>query len=87
MILYESDKARSEKAIIRKNYPKATQNRLARMVNEMPETPIKGIGKPEPLKYELTGFWSRRLTDRERVVYYVEDDTVNIVRYLGHYEK
>jgi len=47
MILFESDKARSEKAIIRKNYPKATQNRLARMVNEMLETPFyKVLGNP-----------------------------------------
>jgi toxin YoeB len=57
------------------------------MVSEMLETPYKGIGKPEPLKYELTGLWSRRLTDKERVVYYVEDDTVNIVSYLSHYDE
>jgi toxin YoeB len=51
----------------------------------MQETPLKGIGKPEPLKYNLTGFWSRRLTEKERIVYYVEDNTLNIVRYLSHY--
>ena len=45
----------------------------------MLETPYKGIGKPEPLKYELTGMWSRRLTNKERIVYYVENDTLNIL--------
>ena len=85
MKLFESDKAQSDKSIIRKQYPKVTQNRLVRIVNEMLKTPFKGIGKPEPLKYELSGMWSRRLTDKERIVYYVEDDAVHIVRYLSHY--
>ena len=86
MNLFESDKAQSDKAKIRKNFPKATQNRLVRMVHEMLETPFEGIGKPEPLKYELTNLWSRRLTNKDRVVYYVENDTVNIVSYLSHYD-
>ena len=86
MNLFESDKAQSDKAKIRKSYPKATQNRLIRMVNEMLETPFEGIGKPELLKHELSGLWSRRLSDKERIVYYVEDDTVNIVSYLSHYD-
>ena len=86
MNLFESERAREDKIKIRKNYPKATQNRLLRMVNEMVETPFEGIGKPEPLKYELAGMWSRRLTNKERVVYYVEDDTVNVLSYLSHYD-
>jgi toxin YoeB len=52
----------------------------------MLETPYEGIGKPKQLKYELAGMWSRRLTDKERVVYYVENNTVNIVSYLSHYD-
>jgi len=85
MRLFESEKAQSDKLKIKKNYPKSTQKRLVKMVNEMLETPFKGIGKPEPLKYELAGMWSRRLTDKERIVYYVEDDTLNVVSYLSHY--
>jgi len=85
MELFESDKAQSDKLKIKKSYPKATQNRLFRMVNEMLETPFEGIGKPEQLRYELSGMWSRRLTDKERIVYYVEDNIVNIVSYLSHY--
>ena len=85
MRLFESEQAQSDKLKIRKDYPKSIQKRLVRMVNEMLETPFKGIGKPEPLKYELTGMWSRRLTDNERIVFYVEGDTLNIMRYLSHY--
>ena len=85
MELYESEEAQGDKYKIKKSFSIATQNRLKRMVEEMLKTPYQGIGKPEPLKYELTGSWSRRLTDKERVVYYVESDTLNIVRYLSHY--
>ena len=53
MRLFESEQAQSDKLKIIKNYPKSTQNRLVKMVNEMLKTPYKGIGKPEPLKYEL----------------------------------
>ena len=85
MRLFESEEAQSDKLKIKKSYPKSTQNRMVKMVNEMLETPFTGIGKPEPLKYELAGMWSRRLTDKERIVYYVEGDTLNVVSYLSHY--
>ena len=83
--LYESNEALADKKKIKKSYPKATQNKLVRIITEMRVTPYEGIGKPEALKYELSGFWSRRLTEKERIVYYVENDTLNIVRYLSHY--
>ena len=85
MELFESEEAQADKYKIKKSYSRAIQNRLKRMVEEMLKTPYTGIGKPEPLKYELTGSWSRRLTNKERVVYYVENETLNIVRYLSHY--
>ena len=85
MELFESDEAQADKKKIKKSFPKATQNRLVRIIEEMLETPFEGIGKPEALKYDLAGFWSRRLTEKERIVYYVENDSLNIVRYLSHY--
>jgi len=87
MELFESEEAQADKNKIKKSFPKATQNKLKRMVEEMRETPYEGIGKPEALKYDLSGFWFRRLTDKERVVYYVKNGTVNIVRYLSHYSE
>jgi len=86
MELFESEEAQADKKKIKKSFPKATQSRLARMIEEMLVTPFEGIGKPEPLKYGLTGFWSRRLTDKERIVYYVDGCTLNIARYLSHYD-
>ena len=86
MELFESEEAQADKKKIKKSYPKSTQNRVERIVKEMLDTPYEGIGKPEPLKYSLTGFWSRRLTDKERIVYYVDSNTLNIVRYLSHYD-
>ncbi|MEL6358412.1 MAG: Txe/YoeB family addiction module toxin [Bacteroidota bacterium] len=49
------------------------------------KTPFEGIGKPGPLKYALTGCWSRRITKEHRLVYEVSDSTVFILSARGHY--
>jgi toxin YoeB len=46
-----------------------------------------GIGKPEPLKYELQGFWSRKIDGENRLVYRIEDEQIEIVQCKTHYEK
>lgn len=46
----------------------------------------EGIGKPEPLKHELSGYWSRRFTDKERLIYRFDEDTIYIIGCKGHYE-
>jgi len=48
--------------------------------------PFKGIGKPEPLKHGLQGFWSRRVTKKHRLVYRVKGDKVSVYRCLEHYD-
>jgi toxin YoeB len=48
--------------------------------------PFTGIGKPEPLKYDRKGCWSRRITQEHRLVYVVTDDTIIIISCKGHYE-
>ncbi len=45
----------------------------------------EGIGKPEALKHELSGFWSRRITDEHRLIYSLDGDTINIVQCRYHY--
>ena len=45
-----------------------------------------GIGKPEPLKHNLAGYWSRRITDEHRLVYKIENEIIVIVQCKGHYK-
>ena len=49
--------------------------------------PFTGIGKPEPLKYELKGLWSRRIDDEHRIIYEFLNGKVSIVSMRGHYDK
>ena len=51
----------------------------------MAATPFTGIGKPEPLKHDLKGKWSRRITDEHRIVYSVQETTVLILSCRFHY--
>lgn len=48
--------------------------------------PFDGIGKPEPLKHDLSGLWSRRINDTDRLTYKVMDDMIVILACKGHYE-
>ena len=47
----------------------------------------EGIGKPEALKHGLTGYWSRKITERDRLIYRVDDDTIHIIGCKGHYNE
>jgi toxin YoeB len=64
--------------------------RIADKIDELEESiaadPFTGIGKPEPLKHEMQGFWSRRITEEHRILYKVEGSRVLIHRCYGHYE-
>ena len=46
----------------------------------------EGIGKPEPLRHELSGYWSRRITDQDRLIYRFDDETIYIIGCKGHYD-
>ena len=59
--------------------------RIARLIDEIERRPFEGLGKPEPLKYDLAGFWSRRITDEHRLVYAVEKDSILIASARYHY--
>ena len=60
---------------------------LEKIFIELEETPYAGIGKPEPLKYQYNGFWSRQINKKDRVVYRVDEEivTVFVVAAIGHY--
>jgi len=66
---------------------KANIKKIEKILLELSETPYSGTGNPEALKYELTGFWSRRINQKDRIIYKVEENivTVVIVSAMGHY--
>ena len=64
---------------------KKTLKRIHQLIQETQREPFAGLGKPEPLKYEWTGYWSRRIDDTHRMVYKVEDGELIIVQLRYHY--
>lgn len=61
--------------------------RLNLLIKDVLRTPFEGIGKPEPLKADLTGHWSRRITDEHRLVYAATETEVTIIACRFHYVK
>jgi toxin YoeB len=59
--------------------------RINKPIRETQRDPFGGVGKPEPLKHALAGFWSRRITDEHRMVYRVEGDSLQIAQLRFHY--
>ena len=59
--------------------------RIAYLIDRIQENHYSGIGKPEPLKHELGGFWSRRITKEHRLVYKVTSDAIFIISCKYHY--
>lgn len=59
--------------------------RITRLIQEIQRHPFDGAGKPEPLRGNLSGYWSRRITKEHRLVYAVTDDAVTVVQCRGHY--
>jgi toxin YoeB len=59
--------------------------RINSLVKEIIRDPYSGIGKPEPLKHSLSGYWSRRITDEHRIVYTVKDKQLIIIQCKNHY--
>ncbi|MEG0915984.1 MAG: Txe/YoeB family addiction module toxin [Myroides sp.] len=67
---------------------KGNIKKIEKILLELSETPYSGTGQPEQLKYELTGYWSRRINQKDRIVYRVEEQIVMVyvVSAIGHYE-
>uniref|UniRef100_UPI003F4961DA Txe/YoeB family addiction module toxin n=1 Tax=Nocardia sp. CA-095871 TaxID=3239971 RepID=UPI003F4961DA len=57
-----------------------------KMINAVLADPFDGIGKPEQLRHQLAGHWSRRITQEHRLIYYVTDTEIVIVQVGGHYD-
>jgi len=61
------------------------RQRIDTLIRESQRTPFAGIGKPEPLKHGMSGYWSRRINDEHRMVYKVEADALCIAQLRYHY--
>lgn len=68
----------------KKNNPQMV-NRIKKLLENILESPYEGIGKPEPLKYGLSGFWSRRINQEHRLVYRVKDEIIEVISCRYYY--
>ena len=59
--------------------------RINLLIKDIKRTPYEGIGKPEPLKHGLSGYWSRRINDEHRIVYKFKEDAILIAQLRYHY--
>jgi len=66
---------------------KKTLKRINKLIRNTQRSPFEGIGKPEPLKENLAGFWSRRIDDTNRLVYAVDGKQLTAISCRYHYEK
>ncbi len=79
-----SEEAWSDYLYWQKNNKKIT-NRINRLLREISRDPFRGIGKPEPLKNNYSGFWSRRIDEEHRLIYQVEPHAILIYKCRFHY--
>lgn len=68
------------------NTRKKTLKRINTLIKDIERGYFDGIGKPEPLKGQLSGFWSRRIDDTNRLVYRIKDDVLEVLSCKGHYD-
>ena len=64
---------------------KKTLKRINSLIQDIERNPFEGIGKPEPLKYDLSGCWSRRIDDTNRIVYRIKNGQIEIAQCGSHY--
>ncbi|SMD05860.1 toxin YoeB [Desulfocicer vacuolatum DSM 3385] len=84
MKLIFSDNAWDDYLFWQKNDKKIIR-RINTLIKDTRRNPCEGIGKPEPLKHALAGYWSRRITDEHRLIYKVSEDAIEIAQLRYHY--
>jgi len=82
-----SDKAKKDLLAIQRSGDKASIKKVEQIISELYLHPETGTGKPERLKFDLTGYWSRRINKKDRLIYFIQNEiiTVTLVSALGHY--
>lgn len=84
-IIY-SPKAQDDINYWKKQGNKTIQSKISTLLNAVLENPYKGIGKPEPLKHKLQGFYSRRINQEHRLIYKIDNNIIRIESLKGHYK-
>jgi len=69
----------------KKSGNKGIQLRISKLIQSILDTPFEGIGKPEALKHDFVGWWSRRINEEHRLVYRVEEGKITIAQMRFHY--
>lgn len=82
-----SQQAQEDIDFHKKTGNKAVLKKVFILLNELTEHPFTGTGKPEPLRYNLSGTWSRRINQEHRLIYEVTEDSILIHSAKGHYIK
>ena len=86
MELVIADTAKEDiRFFIKSGQPKIVK-KIEKLLTSIEETPFTGLGKPEPLKHNYSGKWSRRITDEHRIIYSVDGELVYIYSFRGHYK-
>ena len=84
-LLRFSPQATEDIKLHKKSGNKLILKKISSLLKELTESPFEGTGNPEPLKYDLQGKWSRRITKEHRLVYEVFEDYVAVLSAYGHY--
>lgn len=63
-----------------------TLKRINQLIHSIESTPFEGLGKPEPLRFDYSGYWSRRINPTDRLIYKVEEDTIYLLACRTHYQ-
>ncbi len=86
-IIELTDLAKEQLQKHKKSGNKANLNKISKIFYDLERTPYEGVGNPEQLKFSLSGFWSRRINQKDRIIYSVNENLVlvEIVSAMGHY--
>jgi toxin YoeB len=63
-----------------------TLKKFHQLLKDINRSPFNGMGKPEPLKFELSGYWSRRINETDRLIYKFEKETIIVIACKSHYQ-
>ena len=80
-----SEKAENDAKEWIKSGNKKVQDKITILLESIMQSAFEGIGKPEPLKYNLTGKWSRQITGNDRLIYEIRESTLYVYSLKGHY--